>query len=294
MSSQVREFSGGWVPDTPDIRDTYQVLSSQILEALPPVVDLRANESMKFPIFDQGQLGSCTANAISAAVTFAYYKQKSALKITHTDNSNNDNHITIENPFYIGSRLFIYYNERVMENSINSDAGAMIRDGIKSINRKGVCKETPTWPYDINKFTQKPSNQAYQEAMLHQALQYRRIDNTNIDNLKGCLSQGFPFVFGFTVYSSFMTAAVAKTGIMPMPAANERVMGGHAVLGVGYDDNKKLFTVRNSWGQGWGDQGYFYMPYDYITNSNLCDDFWNVTMMEAEKINRKNNKEERR
>jgi len=271
----------GWIPDPPDFRDQYfHVTQPGLLEKLPPSVDLRQSEAMKFPIFDQGNLGSCTANAISAAIAYAYYKQAMNNNITTTPTTTTP----IISPFYIGSRLFIYYNERVSLNTVNSDSGAILRDGIKSVNRKGVCKEDPTWPYNINKFTQKPPSQAYSEASLHQALQYRRIDNSQLDQLKACLAQGFPFVFGFTVYSSFMTQAMAKTGMMPMPAKTEKVMGGHAVLGVGYDDVRKVFIVRNSWGSGWGDKGYFYMPYNYITNLDLSTDFWTVTMMEQADI----------
>src|SRR3954469_9285728 len=166
-----------------------------------------------------------------------------------------------------------------MENSVDSDAGAMIRDGIKSVNKDGACKET-TWPYIIQQFATKPSGPAYKEAQNYQAIQYRRLDNTDITQLKSCLYQGFPFVFGFSVYQSFMSQGVARTGLMPMPSKRERLLGGHAVLAVGYDDSKQVFIVRNSWGPNWGDKGYFYMPYKYITNDDLAADFWTITMME--------------
>jgi len=252
----------GFIPDIPDFRDQYYQVSPNLIETgVPPIVDLRQTpELQQSPVLDQGQLGSCTANAIAGALTYTMLKQKQ--------------------PLFSPSRLFIYYNERAMEGSIQSDAGAMLRDGIKSVNRQGVCKEQPTWPYNIYKFATKPPGTAYNEAGLHQALQYRRLNNTDINQLKACLASGFPFVFGFTVYQSFMTAQVGRTGMMPMPQPHEAVMGGHAVLATGYDDTHQVFIVRNSWGDHWGDKGYFYMPYSYITNQDLAVDFWTITMVE--------------
>ena len=145
------------------------------------------------------------------------------------------------------------------------------------MNKQGVCPET-TWPYDISKFTQKPPAAAYKEALKNKITSYQRLTNS-LNILKGCLGEGYPFVYGFTVYESFMTQEVANTGIMPMPAAAEKVAGGHAVMAVGYDDAKQAFLVRNSWGKGWGIKGYFWMPYAYITNSNLCDDFWTIRLV---------------
>lgn len=262
----------GWVPDIPDHRDyMYRVTAPGVdIDQLPPKVDLRELQAMQFPILDQGQLGSCTANAISAAITFCKNKQ---------DNGSRSNIVT-PIPFF-PSRLFIYYNERYMERTINSDSGAMIRDGIKSVNELGACDEV-IWPYIIPRFTKRPSSQSYKEALQHQALMYRRIDNTQLNNLKACLTEGFPFVFGFSVYSSFETKAVAQTGIVPMPQQNEQLLGGHAVLCVGYDDSKEQFIVRNSWGDKWGDKGYFYMPYAYLTDTNLSDDFWCITLVEEQ------------
>ena len=99
--------------------------------------------------------------------------------------------------------------------------------------------------------------------------------------MKGCLASGFPFVFGFTVYESFESQEVAKTGMVPMPAAGESVLGGHAVLAVGYDDGHQRFIVRNSWGTGWGMQGYFTMPYAYLTERDLSSDFWTIRLVQG-------------
>ena len=148
------------------------------------------------------------------------------------------------------SRLFIYYNERVIENSVDEDAGAMIRDGIKSVAKEGAPHET-LWPYDISKFRNKPTPAAYKDASKHRAILYQRLDQT-LQQLKGCLASGYPFVFGFSVYESFESDAVAKTGKMPMPKPKEKQLGGHAVLAVGHDTASKRFLVRNSWGPDWG------------------------------------------
>jgi C1A family cysteine protease len=267
----------GWVPDVPDARDhMFSITKPEFLTGpLPAMIDLREQQALSgFPILDQGELGSCTANAIAAAMTYASSKQGGAKKLSQVTLGDGNT--------FSPSRLFIYYNERVMEGSVSSDAGAMLRDGIKSVNQLGACKEA-TWPYIISQFTTKPTDTAFTEAQGHQALLYRRLNNKDINQLKGCIAQGFPFVFGFAVYNSFMSQTVAKTGMMPMPnLGRENMIGGHAVLGVGYDDSKQVVIVRNSWGNAWGDKGYFYMPYKYITNTSYCDDFWTITLMEQE------------
>jgi C1A family cysteine protease len=222
---------------------------------LPPKKDL----SSGFPqVYDQGQLGSCTANAIAGAIQFDQKKQK----------------ITT----FMPSRLFIYYNERVIEHTVNSDAGAMIRDGIKSIGTDGACPETE-WPYDINKFADKPSAACYKDAKKEVAVGYQRLISTNLGQLKGCIASGYPFVFGFSVYESFEGEDVAKTGEVQMPAPKEKNVGGHAVVAVGYDDATQRFTVRNSWGKDWGIKGYFTIPYAYLTSTDLADDFWTVRIL---------------
>lgn len=246
----------GWRPDLPDQRDVMYAAPPHVLQSLPPSVDLRLNCP---PVYDQGQLGSCTGNAIAGAHEFDQIKQAEPAPWTP-------------------SRLFIYFNERTMEGTVGQDAGAQIRDGIKSIAKWGVPSET-LWPYNIGRFTTKPPATAFTEALKHQAVTYARVPQ-NLDQIRACLAQGFPIVFGFTVYESFESAAVARTGIMPLPGAGESVLGGHAVLAVGYNDAKRWIIVRNSWGDGWGDKGYFYMPYDFITNNGVADDFWKVTRIE--------------
>lgn len=239
----------GWRPQKPDFRDHVFKLASPVV--LPPSVDLSATCPS---VYDQGQLGSCTANAIAAAMEFDQLKQNNKLD-------------------FMPSRLFIYYNERAMEGTIKSDAGAEIRDGIKSVNNLGVCKES-TLPYNIAKFKTKPKAVCFKEGLLHKSVSYKSLTNTNLNDLLSCLASGVPFVFGFTVYESFESATVAQTGIVPMPSKTESVLGGHAVMAVGYDQSKKMFLVRNSWGSSWGLNGYFWMPFDYMTSANLASDFW--------------------
>ncbi|MEX8547352.1 MAG: C1 family peptidase [Mucilaginibacter sp.] len=252
-NQQTPNYKMGWLPDLPDQRDVLYAAPMAVMLQLPPSVDLR---SACPPVYDQGHLGSCTANCLAGAYEFDLKKQQKS--------------------DYMPSRLFIYYNERVLINTVNSDSGAYIRDGIKTMNNQGVCPEKD-WPYDITRFAQKPSDNCYNEASKCQIKSYQKLINS-LDQLKGCLAEGFPFVFGFTVYESFMTNEVARTGIMPMPQHGEKLCGGHAIMAVGYDDSKNAFIIRNSWSANWGIKGYFYMPYAYIT-SKLCNDFWTVRLV---------------
>ncbi len=246
----------GWMPDVPDHRDL--VYAAARITTLPPSVDLRSGCP---PVYDQGQLGSCTANAIAAAIQFEQIRQK-------------------EPKPFAPSRLFIYYNERVMEHTVGQDAGAQIRDGMKSVNHIGACPETD-WPYVITKFAQKPPTRAFKDARLGKALSYQRVVQT-LDQMKGCLASGLPIVLGISVYESFESQQVARSGIVPMPPISEKLLGGHAILAilaVGYNDAEQRFVMRNSWGTSWGMQGYFTIPYAYLTDSNLCDDLWMIQMV---------------
>lgn len=245
----------GWKPGLPDHRDLkYSVtrMAAEAPETLPASVDLRS----KLPAcWDQGQIGSCTAHGISATLVFDEAFEKET--------------------FLMPSRLFIYFNERDMEGTITSDAGGEIRDGIKSVASLGFADEN-SWPYVEAKFTVKPPQVAYDTAVKHKALTYMSLDNTKLDELKSCLAAGFPFVFGFTVYDGFESDEVAKSGVLNMPGPNEQTQGGHCVCCVGYDDATKRFLVRNSWGPEWGQNGHFTMPYEYMTSSDLADDFWTI------------------
>lgn len=237
----------GWLPDRPDGRD---LLYSAIRPTgkLPAAVDLRAGCSA---VEDQGQLGSCTANALAG-------------NLEYLDNQADGLYADV-------SRLFIYYNERALQGTQAYDSGAMLRDGIKTLAKAGVCDEK-LWPYMIAKFADKPPLRCYNAAKAHCIVSYHRI--STIDEMMACLAEGFPFVFGFTVYESFQTLKVAKTGIAPMPAKDERAVGGHAVMAAGYDQKAKRFLVRNSWGEAWGMKGYFTLPFAYL--ETLAADFWTV------------------
>ena len=246
----------GWTPDLPDQRDRLYRAPLTGVGPVPARMDLRPGCPS---VYDQGPLGSCTANAISGAIAFEQIKQ------------------ALADPF-VPSRLFIYYNERVIEGTVDEDAGAMIRDGIKSVARQGAPHEA-LWPYTIARFRTRPAKPAYADARKHPAVLYQRIAR-DLQQFRGCLASGFPFVFGFSVYDSFESAAVAKSGAVPMPGPAERLLGGHAVLAVGYDNAGRRFLVRNSWGPAWGMAGYFTMAYDYLLDANLSDDFWSITLVQ--------------
>jgi C1A family cysteine protease len=246
----------GWIPDLPDRRDRMYSAPIPAAARLPPRIDMRA---LCPPVYDQGELGSCTANAIGGAIEFDQMKQA----LTDT---------------FVPSRLFIYYNERAIEGTVEEDAGAMIRDGIKSVARQGAPHES-LWPYILTKFRTRPPSAAYTDAAKHTAVLYQRVTR-DITQMKGCLASGYPFILGFSVYESFETQTVAATGRAPMPQPTETLLGGHAVLAVGYDDANLWFVMRNSWGARWGLDGYFTLPYEYLLDPNLSDDFWTIRLVE--------------
>lgn len=262
----------GWKPDVPDHRDLL-FAAPAVPHQLPALVNLRP---LITHVYDQGNLGSCTANAIGQAIMMCQKIQKK--------------------PVMVPSRLFIYYNERSMEGDIPQDNGAQIRDGIKSVAAQGACHEV-TWPYDIDKFAQKPSDPAYIEAMANQVERYQRISQNSVALMKHCLFDGFPFVLGISVYESFESVAVANTGNAPLPAPSESMLGGHAIIGVGYNDGPDLhlpngqiwpqntLLCQNSWGPDWGLRneyaGCFTLPYAYVANENLSDDWWTIRLVEC-------------
>jgi C1A family cysteine protease len=255
----------GWSRDLPDHRDFLYSAPRDVVTSLPPAVDLR--DSMP-AVYDQGQIGSCTANAIGGAVQF-------------------DRLNTGKSPDFVPSRLFIYYNERAIERTVPLDAGAMIRDGIKVVATKGVPDET-LWPYiatpadpDTNLFPlgsaprSNPPPAVYGAAWHYKALTYSRVTQ-NLNQLKGCLAEGFPFVFGFTVYSNIYDASGNPVTILNLPSSSDQQLGGHAIAAVGYEDATSMFIIRNSWGPNVMDNGYFYMSYSYVTEASLSNDFWTI------------------
>jgi C1A family cysteine protease len=242
----------GWRRDKPDKRDIRYMMPQHFsAHTLPPSVDLRGDMP---EVYNQLDLGSCTGQAIAADIHYQLVRQHA--------------------PVWKPSPLFIYYNERMIEGTVSVDSGAELRDGMKAINRWGVCHED-LCPYDVTKFRNKPSRQAFRAAAKHKIIDYRRVPQTLL-SMKSVLAEKDPFVFGFTVYEGFDGDEIAKTGMMTIPRPNEVVLGGHAVLAVGYDDHRQVFIIRNSWGTAWGDKGYFYMPYSYITDDDYAADFWTV------------------
>ncbi len=255
MATRVNRYNKfGWNRDTPDHRDMRYTIPAHLtsFDALPSLIDMRPQCPAPY---NQLELGACTGEALTGLVHFDIMKQDPSKA-------------------WQPSALFVYYNERVLGNSINEDAGAELRDGIKSLVRWGVCPEQ-YWPYIIDKFKTKPSAQAYKNAITHRIDNYMRLWQDE-HSLKACLVEGFPFVLGISAYESFQSDEVAATGIVPMPTMTERLLGGHAVMCVGYDDSTRMYIVRNSYGIDWGQQGYFLIPYDYVHHPDLAADMWVV------------------
>jgi len=238
-------------PDKEDLRDySFAALKIKHIAQLPEKVDLRKGCS---PVVDQGRLGSCTANAIVSGLR-EYLEILDKKKLIFL------------------SRLFLYYEERKIEGTIESDSGAQLRDGMKVLNKMGVCPETDE-PYDISRFKIRPSAKALKDAVKYVITSYNRVWDLN--DLKVSLAEKSPVVCGIRVYQSFESDEVSQTGLVPMPKSGEAFLGGHAILAVGYDEKKKLVIMRNSWGLEWGDHGYFYIPYDVF--NFLVMDMWSGT-----------------
>jgi C1A family cysteine protease len=231
-------------------------LFTRTAPTLNSVIDLRSSPFMP-AIYDQGQLGSCTGNGWARCFEF---DQKELGLVD-----------------FMPSRLMIYYFERVIEGTVRQDAGAEIRDGAKALAKYGTTSET-LWPYKPSKFRTKPSKAALADGLKHQAIIYESVDNSNADNIRHALSLNFPVVFGATLYESFESDAVAKNGQVPMPGKKEQTVGGHCMVIVGATPT--CWIVANSWGTGWGDKGYCYIPIEYLTNTNLADDFWILETVE--------------
>ena len=247
----------GWKRDLPDIRD-FKYSARGVIKhrpELPPSIDLR---SYCPGVFDQGSLSSCTANAVCSMAMFVYYLE--AIRID------------------VLSRLFLYCVTRSLEGTTEADAGASLRDTLSAVNKFGVCLES-NWPYVIEYYRETPPSFAYLEAEHHQAIEYSKLTQ-NVFELKRCLVEGYPFVFGFSIYNSFEELNSEKGWIAKVPNLNENFLGGHAVMAVGYDDALGAFLIRNSWGEGWGIDGYFYLPYEYVINRELAADFWTLRTME--------------
>lgn len=191
------------------------------------------------PIEDQLHLGSCVGQAIVGAFELMINKIQPA-------------------NFKDLSRLFVYYNARLLEGYVDEDVGVYVRDGIKAVNKWGVCDEE-SWPYLIDKFADTPGAESYIDAKTRLIDSYHRINS--IDDIIATLGLEIPVVTGILVFGDF--DRLQSDAVIPLPDDNDKILGGHAITIVGYDNDRKYFICRNSFGENWGDRGYFYMPYDY-------------------------------
>lgn len=210
----------------------------------PSKVDLR--HLFKFPVYDQGELGSCTANALCAALQTILPSQA-----------------------FQPSRMFLYTNELLLDgDTALVDQGSTLESGCAVLSKFGVCSED-TWPYEPKIDFKKPSPEAYKEALSHRFFLFRHIAPSQY---KAILAQGYVFTIGIMVYPSFETPEVARSGVVPLPKSTESCLGGHAVTVCGYDDSLACYLLRNSWSDRWGQQGYFWLPYEYLENTQLAND----------------------
>jgi C1A family cysteine protease len=252
MSRNVQWY--GWRPDAPDHRDLHYgaVLRAREELPIPDQMDLRSTMP---EIQNQGAIGSCTAHAAVAVMEH--------------------NLIVQQRPFSLLSRLFAYYNARDMEGVAALDNGATLRDMVAALAKNGICGED-LWPYDTDQLAVKPSDAAYDAAKPNRIRLYARLNN--LDDMLLCLAAGHPFIFGFTVYTGFESDEVGQSGVLNLPTVDEGAVGGHAVCAVGYDRTAERFIIRNSWGSDWGQSGYFTIPFAYLENRNLSDDFWTIRL----------------
>jgi C1A family cysteine protease len=246
----------GWKPSLPDHRD---LLADTTGLTVLPEVDPRPEMP---PVYDQGQLGSCTANAVGSAIEYDGMLDGAAAVTP--------------------SRLFIYYCERQIEGSLGKgDTGAFGRDGFKAARRYGTPPETD-WPYDITKYADDPPPSAWTDAAAHKLAKSYKSVTRSVSQFQQVLSNKQTIAFGFSVYESFESSTVASSGIVPMPAPDEQQIGGHEVLAVGYlASEPNYLLVRNSWGPSWGMGGYFLMPWQYVLSKDLASDFRTIVRPSA-------------
>lgn len=237
-----------WIPDLPDFRDQRFMIPGAL--TVPMVKSLICP-----PIQDQKDEGSCVYNALTSGME--------AVEI--------DQNII---PPIMFSRQFGYFDYRKQNGEIEQDNGASIREAIKLVAKDGVCLES-TWPYTSANFAKEPPPKCWKEAQAHKILQYLSLKT--VSAMLACMASGFGFVGGISVYESFESDQVAKTGIIPIPEKGEKLLGGHALyFGGGFDQHRAMFKGQNSWGPNWGLQGNFWIPFAYLANPGLASDFWTI------------------
>ncbi len=241
----------GTHPDVPDRRDLAYAAPRHVRRALPEAVDLRPGCP---PVQDQRPLNACSAHAIGAALWYDEKRQGEAAPLP--------------------SRLFLYWVERAKEHTIGTNSPVSLRDGYKAAARNGVCPES-LWPWRPERYAEHPPRACFHAAKRRRAVTYHRVPR-DLDHLRACLAEGFPFTLGLSVHESFESPGVRRTGRVPMPKRGERILGGHAVLAVGYDARSRRFLLRNSWGPRWGEKGHFTLPFRYLLDPALAWDFWTV------------------
>lgn len=255
----------GWKPSLPDVKKKKYSATREMASRVhfPPMIDMR---SVMPPIEDQGQLGTCVAHATCAALEFLELEgiKEGSGPVLFPDKQ-----------FDQISRLFLYYNSCAIDGDAGQDNGTTNTSMMKGIAKWGMCRES-IWPYDPKMVSKQPPAYTYKEGAQHVVLSSYALNNSVIDQMKQCLVVGFPFLFGSTIYSSFMSDSAAETGIIPLPKPEEDLLGGHDLCCVGYEDARNSFLVRNSWGEGWGEKGYCWMPYRYLTNPDLTGDLWTI------------------
>jgi C1A family cysteine protease len=249
--------SYGTCPDVPDHRDHHWEPAPDALRKLPSSVDLRR---LCPPVYDQGPLNSCSAQALAAAM---WYRAR----VDRRDATG-------------PSRMFIYYNERSLEKRPRCNVPVSLRDGHKTLRKLGACAEHK-WRYQFRNFSVRPPKHCYADASLNRVERYARLTR-DLKLMKACLADRRPFTMGMSVYESFHTDAVKRSGVAPLPQPDETLLGGHAVMVVGYDDRRESLIVRNSWGPKWGRGGHFLLPYEFVVSpKKYAWDFWTILELAA-------------
>lgn len=240
----------GWKRDLPDKRDRYHIPRWDVSTPLPDELDLRTVDMPN--VWDQGSLGACTAFAGGAAASYELHN----------------------GGIFVPSFLQVYYCEREREGTVMLDAGAYIRDVAKVLAQNGAAP-ADSWPYRPERFAQKPPKAALRKALDVRVSNYARVPQ-GLTAFRRTLAGGDTIVFGFSVYESFESESIAETGMATMPKPHEQLLGGHAVLMVGYSQQLQAVLCRNSWGSAWGYEGYFWLPYEYVLDPDLAADFWTL------------------